>query len=156
MTLGVVPGNIGFNFSFTCKPATNLRFSPRSESRSARTHARAIRCLVGLCHESEVVTQLQFERPLLFPHLGELLHVSGDFRVEHVLELFDVDYEAHVRIESAIETSGLGEDMSDCYLRLTFTLVASRMASTKRRRSPRISLVRSAGDVVRSQARSCL
>jgi hypothetical protein len=27
LTLGVVPGNIGFNFSFTCKPATNLRFS---------------------------------------------------------------------------------------------------------------------------------
>lgn len=59
---------------------------------STRTHSGAVRALVGLGHQSEIVAQLQLESALLFSHLRELLHVPRDFGVEHVLELFDVHW----------------------------------------------------------------
>lgn len=42
--------------------------------------------------DREQIAQHLFQRFLLFSHLSELLHVTGDFGGEEFLELFDVDY----------------------------------------------------------------
>lgn len=94
--------------------------------------------------DREQVAQNLFKGFLLFSHLSELLHVAGDFGAEEFLEFFDVHYGSEAKDEESVSWSERYWGWGEVNSRLTLTVVASRMASTKRIRSPRISLERSA------------